>query len=336
MQKAGVISGEKNIAGQIIAALKNCFQKMGKTIKKQPEKLGKGIKKHWQLFVILIPAFLFYIFFMYRPMWGLQLAFKDFKIFKGMAASEWVGFEHFIKFFRSPYFWRTIKNTFIINIYGLVFGFPIPIILALMLNEVRHTKFKKTIQTMTYLPHFVSIVVIAGIVVNFLSPTSGLVNIIIEQLGGERINFLTKKEYFRTIYTLMNIWKESGFNAIVYIAALSGIDPQLYDAAYVDGANKWKRIMNVTLPGIAPTIIILLILKIGKMLTVGYESIILLYQPATYETADVISTYVYRMGIANNQYDYATAVGMFNSIVSVCLVILANRLSRRYSDTSLW
>lgn len=301
--------------------------------------LAKGTKnvlKHWQLYAIMIPAILFYIFFMYRPMWGLQIAFKNFKIFTGIEKSNWVGFAHFVKFIESPYFWRNLKNTLLINVYGLLFGFPIPILLALMLNEVKNIYFKKTIQTMTYLPHFISIVVIAGIVVNFLSPSNGLINILIEKLGGEKTNFLVKPEYFRTIFISMNIWKEAGFNAIVYLAALSGIDPNLYEAAYVDGANKFKRILHVTIPGIMPTIIVLLVLKIGSMLSVGYEAIILLYQPATFETADVISTYVYRMGLEGAQYDYAAAVGLFNAIISVLLVVLANRVSKKFSGTSLW
>ncbi|RRD93619.1 sugar ABC transporter permease [Clostridiales bacterium COT073_COT-073] len=301
--------------------------------------LSKGFKnviKHWQLFAIMIPAILFYIFFMYRPMWGLQIAFKNFKIFAGIDKSPWVGFDHFVKFVESPYFWRNLKNTLLINFYGLIFGFPIPILLALMLNEVKHVRYKKLIQTLTYLPHFISIVVIAGIVVNFLSPSNGLINIMIEKLGGQKINFLVKPEYFRTIFISMNIWKEAGFNAIVYLAALSGIDPNLYEAAYVDGANKFKRILHVTIPGIMPTIIVLLVLKIGSMLSVGYEAIILLYQPATFETADVISTYVYRMGLENSRYDYAAAVGLFNAIVSVILVIFANKVSKKFSGTSLW
>lgn len=297
----------------------------------------KDMKKHWQLFVIMIPAILFYIFFMYRPMWGLQIAFKDFKPFLGISKSKWVGFNHFIKFIESPYFFRTLKNTLLINVYGLLFGFPIPIILALMLNEVKNIRFKKTIQTLTYLPHFISIVVIAGIVTNFLS-LDGLANIVIEKAGGEKVQFLTVKEYFRTIFVSMNIWKESGFSAIVYLAALAGIDPNLYEAAYVDGASKFKRILHVTIPGIMPTIVVLLVMKIGSMLSVGYEAIILLYQPATYETADVISTYVYRMGFMSNgrEYGYAAAVGLFNAIVSVILVVLANKISKKLSGTSLW
>lgn len=298
--------------------------------------LARSIVKHRELLIILIPSVLFYLFFMYRPMTGLVIAFKDYSIFKGVSESPWVGFEHFISFFKSPYFGKLIRNTLLINVYGLVIGFPIPIVLALLLNEVKNTKFRSAVQTMTYLPHFISIVVIAGIVTNFLAPSNGLINILIDKFGGEKVYFLTKPEYFRSIFIGMNVWKEAGYQAIVYIAALAGIDPQLYDAAYVDGANKFKRMVHVTLPGIMPTITILLILKIGKMLTVGFEAIILLYQPVTYETADVINTYVYRMGLINAQHDYATAVGLFNSVVSVLLVVFANKISRKLSETSLW
>lgn len=326
---------DASLSNQQGAALQNT-KTATKTNSGRSMKKLKGIFKHWQLYAIMIPAILFYIFFMYRPMWGLQIAFKDFKIFTGIEASKWVGFKHFIKFLESPYFLRNLKNTLLINVYGLLFGFPVPIILALMLNEVKNVFFKKTVQTLTYLPHFISIVVIAGIVVNFLSPSNGLVNIIIEKLGGEKINFLVKPEYFRTIFISMNIWKEAGFNAIVYLAALSGIDPNLYEAAYVDGAGKFKRILHVTLPGIMPTIVVLLVLKIGSMLSVGYEAIILLYQPATFETADVISTYVYRLAFDNARYDYGAAVGLFNAIVSVILVVFANRVSKKLSGTSLW
>ncbi len=300
------------------------------------EQCISNFKKNWQLFVLLIPFLLFYVFFIYKPMWGLQIAFKDYKLFGGIAESPWVGFKHFESFLMGPYFLNTFKNTLMISLYGLIFGFPIPIFLALLLNEVTSRKLKKAVQTATYLPHFISIVVIAGIVVNFLSPSNGLINIIISKFGGEKVYFLSKPEYFRLIYIIMGIWKESGFGAIIYIASLSSIDPNLYEAAYIDGANKLKRILQVTIPGIMPTIIIMFILKVGKMIDVGFEAIILLYQPVTYETADVISTYVYRIGLLNARYDYATAVGLFNSVISLILVFTANRISRKVSETSLW
>ncbi|QUI25293.1 sugar ABC transporter permease [Vallitalea pronyensis] len=296
----------------------------------------KSILKRWQLYVMLVPVILFYIFFVYRPLWGLQIAFKDYSVFKGLQGSEWAGLKHFELLFSNGEFPRKIWNTLIINVYGLIIGFPIPILLALLLNEVKHKLFKKTVQTITYLPHFISIVVIAGMVTNFLSPSTGIVNTIIAWLGFEKIYFLIDPKYFRGIFTGMNIWKNAGFGAIVYIAALSGIDQELYEAAKIDGASRLKQTLHVTLPGILPTITIMLILRIGAMLNVGFESIILLYQPATYSTADVISTYVYRLGLEEARYDFATAVGLFNSVVSLVLVSIANFTSKKLSDTSLW
>lgn len=288
------------------------------------------------LYLMLVPFLAWYIIFQYIPMYGLQVAFKDYSLYRGVADSPWVGWKHFEVFFNSPYFFRTLKNTVLISLYSLLFAFPAPIILALMLNEVKNFIFKRTVQTLTYLPHFISVVIIAGIVTNFLSPSSGLINLLLEKLGLAKIYFLTVPEYFRTIFISMNIWKGVGFSAIIYIAALSGINPELYEAAKIDGANKWKQIWNVTLPGILPTIMILLILEIGKLLDVGYEAIILLYQPVTYETADVISTYVYRSGIVEGRYDMATAVGLFNSLVGLMLVFIANRLSKKFTGNGIW
>lgn len=307
----------------------------GKTVRLTWKRIKKNLIRDKVLYCLLIPFIAWYVIFQYKPMYGLLIAFKDFSLWKGFSGSPWVGFENFKTFFESPYFFRCLRNTFLINFYELLFGFPVPIILALLLNEVQNARFKKTIQTMTYLPHFVSAVVVAGIVVNFLAP-SGLINIIIEKLGGERIYFLIKPEYFRTIYISMNIWKESGFNAIIYIAALSGIDPQLYEAAIIDGANRWKQTLHVTIPGILPTIVIMLIMRIGRLLEVGYETIILLYQPATYETADVLNTFIYRYGLQNGDYGLATAAGFFNAVVGFILVYMANRISRKVSETSLW
>lgn len=298
--------------------------------------IARRLSRDRFFYILLIPFIIWYVVFAYKPMYGLQIAFKDFSVFKGIAASPWVGFEHFIEFFHGPYFWRTIKNTLLISLYSIVWGFPAPIVLALLLNEVRNVMFKKTVQTLTYLPHFISVVVVAGIVTNFLAPSNGLINIMLDKLGMEKIYFLTVPEYFRTIFVSMNIWKETGFNAILYIAALSGINPELYEAAVIDGANKWKQIWNVTLPGILPTIMIMFILRIGHILDVGYEAIILLYQPATYETADVISTYMYRSGIREGNYDLTTAVGLFNSAIGLMLVIVANKLSKRFTESGLW
>jgi len=289
------------------------------------------------LYMMLIPFLLWYVLFIFKPMYGLQIAFKDFSLFKGIADSPWVGWENFRVFFESPYFKRVLVNTVVLSIYSLVIAFPIPIILALLLNEIRHTFYRRTVQTFTYLPHFISVVIVAGIVTNFLAPNNGLVNLLIEKLGGDKIYFLTVPDYFRTIFVFtFDIWKEAGFNSIIYLAALSSVNPQLYEAAVMDGANKFKQIWHITLPGILPTIMILLIMKIGSIMDVSYEAIILLYQPVTYQTADVISTYVYRSGLQEGRYDMATAVGLFNAVIAFVLVVGANKLSKKLTNTGLW
>ena len=293
-------------------------------------------QKDYQLYIMLIPVILYYILFMYKPMYGLQIAFKDYSLFKGITQSPWCGFKHFIKFFEGPFLWRTVKNTLCLSIIGLLANMPAQIILALLFNELKPGKFKNMIQTISYLPHFISMVVIAGLVTSFLAPSNGLINIIIDKLGGEKIYFLTKPEYFRAIFTLMNVWAGTGFGTIVYMAALSGIDSSLYEAATIDGAGKFGQVWHVTIPGILPTVVIMLIMNVGNLLNVGYETIILLYQPATYETSDVISTYVYRSGIIEGHYDFSTAVGFFNSIVALILTTAANIISRRVSEISLW
>ena len=298
--------------------------------------LGKELRRDWFLYAILVPFLAWYVLFVFKPMYGLQIAFKDYSVFQGIVGSPWAGLDHFEAFLQSDYFLRVLKNTLLISLYSLVFAFPAPIILALLLNEVKSAGFKKTVQTVTYLPHFISIVVVCGIVANLLAPGNGIVNILLEKLGMDKIYFLAVPEYFRTIFISMGIWQEMGFSAIIYIAALSGVNSDLYEAAVVDGANKWKRVLHVTLPGIMPTIMIMLILKVGNLLEVGYEAIILLYQPVTYETADVISTYVYREGIMNGRYDMATAVGLFNSVVGLLLIAIANRLSKKYAGNGLW
>ncbi|MDF2923652.1 MAG: sugar transporter permease [Paenibacillaceae bacterium] len=295
-----------------------------------------NLKRDRFLYLLIIPFIIWYLVFQYYPMLGLQIAFKKYSIYRGMSGSPWVGLDNFITFFNSPYFLRTLKNTLMINMYMLVFAFPAPIILALLLNEVKSVMFKRTVQTLTYLPHFISIVIVAGFVTNFLSPSTGIINLILEKIGFTKMYFLVVPEYFRTIFVSMNIWRDIGFGSIVYIAALSGINPELHEAATIDGANKWKRVLHVTLPGIIPTIMIMLILRIGSLLEVGFEAIILLYQPSTYEVSDVISTYVYRTGLQDGRYDLGTAVGLFNSVVGLILVIIANKLSKKYTESGLW
>jgi putative aldouronate transport system permease protein len=296
-----------------------------------------SFKKHKLLYLLLVPFITWYLLFQYKPMLGLLIAFQDYSVFKGIAGSEFVGFQNFLEFFGGDYFWRTFRNTLLIGIYGLVFAFPAPILLALLLNEVKNKFFRGSVQTLTYLPYFVSTVVVAGIIINFLSPSTGVINMFIEKLGFDRVYFLTQPEYFRTIYILtMEIWKTIGYTAIVYIAAIAGINPSLYEAATMDGASRVKQMLYITIPSILPTIMIMLILNIGNILSVGYEAIILLYQPSTYETADVISTYVYRAGLQNGQYDIATVADLFNAVVGLILVLGANKLSKKLTSNGLW
>lgn len=293
------------------------------------------IRKNKLLYVMLLPVLLYYVVFHYAPMYGAVIAFKDFSPRLGIRGSDWVGFEHFREFFTGPYFWRTIKNTVLISFYQLLFGFPAPIVLALLLNELKHALFKRTVQTVTYMPHFISLIVICGILKDFTS-SEGVINDIIAFFGGERLTFLLEPSLFRTVYVSSGIWQNIGWGTIIFLAALTGIDQEQYEAAKIDGAGRWKQMTHVTLPGLMPTIVILLILDIGRMMNVGFEKIILLYNPGTYETADVISSYVYRVGLQDFNYSFSSAVGLFNSVINFVLLISSNWLSRKYNDTSLW
>ena len=298
--------------------------------------LGTRVAEHWLAYLMVLPTVIWYIVWNYFPMYGIIIAFKKYSIFKGVWGSEWVGLKNFTDFFSSPYAWRVIRNTLTINIYSLATVFPLTIVLALLLNEMRSKKFKSGVQTMLYLPHFISTVVVAGIVVTFLSPSSGIINIIIDALGGQKTYFLTRKEYFKPIYIIMHGWQSIGFGTILYTAALSNIDDTLYEAAQLDGASKLRQVWHITLPGIAPTISIKLIMSLGGLLSVGSEAILLLYQPITYETADVISTYVYRMSIEGGNYSVGTAVGLFNGVVGALLIIISNKISKKVTNAGLW
>lgn len=298
------------------------------------------VARDWQrnkyLYLMLLPVVLYYLIFHYIPMYGSVIAFQDFNPARGIAGSPWVGLQNFNSFFQSYYFGRLIRNTLVISSLDLVLGFPAPIILALLLNELRWGPFRRLVQTITYMPHFISIVVVVGMMVDFMAK-DGLFNTLLTQtVGGEPILFLQKPELFSLIYVLSGVWQNIGWGSIIYLAAITTIDPTLYEAAMVDGANRFQQIRYITLPGIMPTIIILLILRIGSMMAVGFEKILLMYNPLTMETADVISTYVYRKGILDADYGFSAAVGLFNSIINFTLLTVANRFSRRTSDTSLW
>jgi len=297
--------------------------------------LGRDLIRNRYIYLMLLPVIAYYAIFHYGPMYGLLIAFKNYGLADGVWGSPWVGFAHFQSFFENHFFWRLIRNTLLINLYELLFAFPAPIILALLLNELRLKLFKRVIQTISYLPHFISIVVVVGMLVDFVA-RDGLINNILAMFGMEPIAFLQEPEWFRSLYISSGVWQGIGWGSIIYLAAMSTIDPSLYDAARIDGAGRWKQTLNVTIPGIMPTIVILLILNIGSMMSVGSEKIILMYNPLTYETADVISTYVYRKGILGADFGYSAAVGLFNSIVSFILIILANTISKAVSDHKLW
>lgn len=300
------------------------------------QRIVDHLKREWQIYVMLLPCIIWFLVFLYKPMYGLQIAFKDYSIFRGVAKSPWVGFEHFETLFTNDQFIRAVMNTIKISALNLIFGFPAPIILALMFNEILHATYKRTAQTIVYLPHFISSVIIAGIVITAFSPTAGIVNTIIGWFGLDPVYFLTKPEWFRPIFVGTGIWQEAGFGSIVFLAAIAGVSPTLYESAVVDGANRWQMMWKITIPSIMPTILIMLIIRIGNIMEVSFELIILLYQPATYATADVVNTFVYRQGLQSGQYDLAAAAGLFNAVVAFVLVMTANTLSRRFSRTSLW
>lgn len=298
-------------------------------------RLGRDLQKNWDAYLLLIPAILFYALFCYKPMYGIIIAFRNYSPGKGFVASPWVGLKHFTMFFKSYYFGRLLRNTLTISITSLIFGFPAPIIFALLLNEVRCNPFKRVVQTITYMPHFVSLVVLCSLIKTFTSDT-GLIVQLLAKFGFEPVSLLSEKQYFVPIYVLSSIWQGFGWDSILYLSALTAIDPGLYEAATIDGANRWQQTLHVTIPGILGTIIITLILRMGGIMNVGYEKVMLLYNESIYETADVISTFVYRKGIGSGEWSYSTAVGLFNSVVNFAVVYTFNRISRKVSEVSLW
>ena len=298
-------------------------------------RLKSDMRRNYPLYLLIVPVLAYYIIFYYKPMYGAIIAFKEYSPSLGIIDSPWVGFNQFIKFFTAPDFARILKNTLVISITSIVFGFPAPIILALLFNELRNAKFKSVAQTISYLPHFVSLVVVCGLIKTFVSQ-GGIIFQLATALGAKNVGMLSRPECFVPIYVLSVIWQEICWGSIIYLAALSRIDQELYEAAKIDGANKWKQTLHVTLPGIAPTIIIMFILRMGSLLSVGYEKVILLYNPLIYETSDVISSYVYRVGLGQQSWSYSTAVGLVNSVVNFGIIMLTNRISAKYSETSLW
>lgn len=318
---------------------------MDATLNKEKEKLIKvkrrrkvwtDIKKDWDLYLLLIPGILTLFLFKYTPFYGLLIAFQDFNIFAGIAESEWVGLDNFRRLFSSKEFALIFQNTLVISITKIIFLFPLPIFIAVMLNEIINTKFKKAVQTVIYLPHFISWVIVSGLFINLLSINGGIINRVIESLGGQPIGFFMDKEWFRLLLVFTDGWKEVGWGTIVYLAAIVGIEQEQFEAAKIDGANKFQQIMNITIPNIAPTIILMFILRLGNILEAGTEQILVMYNPIVYEVADVIGTYVFRVGLGTSDYSFSTAVGLFNSVISFVLIVSGNKLTKKYFGKSIW
>lgn len=298
----------------------------------------KDLRKYAGIYVLVLPVVIYYLLFHYKPMYGLLIAFKNYRPGRGIIGSAWAssfGFQHFIDFVQSYYFVRVLKNTLVISLTSIAVGFPIPIIFALLLNEIKNAKFKRLTQTISYMPHFISIVVVAGLI-NVFTSNKGFITSILTHFGVPKVSLLTIPNFFVPIYVLSGVWQEMGWGAIIYLAALSGVDQELYDAAKIDGANRWKQTLHVTLPGMANTIIIMLLLRLGSVMSVGHEKIILLYNTGIYDTADVITSYVYRKGLVEAQYSYSAAVGVFNSVINFAVVMIFNKLSKKVTEISLW
>lgn len=299
------------------------------------QRLRRDLANNKWAYAMLLPVLAYFVVFHYVPVYGALIAFKDFNPASGMAGSEWVGLDWFKQFFNGLYFNRLMLNTLMLNVYDVLLGFPAPIVLALLMNELTSLRFKQFVQTVTYLPHFISVVVVSGMVLDFLARDGVLTNMLVA-LGATPDAVMNNPDWFRRIYVGSEIWQSIGWGSIIYLASLAGINPSLYEAARIDGANRWQQLLHITLPGLLPITMTLLILRLGQLMSVGFEKIILLYNPSTYETADVISTYVYRHGILDANYSYAAAVGLFNSAIALVLLVAANALSRRWSGNSIW
>lgn len=295
-------------------------------------------KKNKSLYLMLIPGILNLALFKYLPMWGIIISFQHFHPAMGVLGSRWVGVQHFVDFFTDPYFFRIIRNTFLLGFWVILFSFPAPIVFALLLNELRHMTFKRITQTISYMPFFLSIVVIIGLVRDMTTTTDGIVNYAIAALGGEKIHFFMRPEWFRPLYVISGIWQGVGFGSIIYLAAIAGINPELYESAIIDGANRLSQVWHITLPSILPTIMILMILRVGAILSTDFQKILLMYSPFTYETADVIATYIYRVGIESvgSNFSYAAAIGLFQAVISLIFLVATNKIAKTLSDYSLW
>ncbi len=320
-----------------VTAVENAPKSIKLKGKSESSKLVFNAGRDIPMYLLLLPAVLILLIFAYLPIYGVTIAFQDFSPYKGFLKSTWVGFKHFQYFLSDSTFWHVMRNTIAINALNIIWGFPAPIAFALLLNEITRTKLKKIVQTVSYLPYFISWVVAAGIIASVLSPSTGIINkFLVEVLNIEPIYFLTKKEYFRSIIVVSDIWKGIGMSAVYYISAITQIDQQLYEASKIDGAGRWRQTWNITLPGIANIIVVLFILRVGSMITIGFENIFLLYNPLVYNVADVISTYTYRLGIEGAQFSLTSAIGLTQSVVNFMLVLAANKLAKKFVGWSLW
>jgi putative aldouronate transport system permease protein len=299
-------------------------------------KLVKRIMVKYEFYLMLLIPFVWYIVFRYFPMYGIQIAFKDFSATRGIIGSSWVGLKHFERFFESSYFWDLLWNTVSLSLYSLIVGFPIPILLALLIHEIQVKWFKKWLQNATYIPHFLSLVVIVGILNIFLDPETGKLNQFIAFIGGDPIAFMRKAEWFQTVFVASGVWQHMGWGSIIYLAALSGIDPTLYEAAKIDGASRFQRLLNVSIPGIVPTIVIMFILQIGHLMDVGFEKALLMQNPLNASKSDILATFVYKNGIQGGQFSYTAAAGLFNAVIDFTLLLIVNRWARKKTETSLW
>lgn len=300
------------------------------------QRQARKVRASKYLLLLVLPGFVWYVIFQYIPMYGVTIAFKELSLRLGVLGSPWIGFDQFERFFNYPRFWGLIRNTFLLSFYTMLFGFPAPIIFALALNELVNRTYKRTVQTISFLPHFIAMPAVVGMLVLALSPSTGFVNVFLGAFGIEPIYFMIKPRWFRPIYVISDIWQNVGWGAIIYLAQLSRVDPELYEAATVDGASRMRKMWHISLPALTPVISILLILRIGGLLSVGGEKVLLMYNDLTLETADVIWTYVYRRGLLRQDFSYGTAVGLFNSVISLILVVLANTAARRFSEYRLW
>src|SRR5690625_1068537 len=312
------------------------------TLKQQKRKvsmrrnLKKSIKRHWQFYLLIIPPVLYFIIFKYIPMVNSVIAFKEYNVVEGIWKSQWAGLKYFKMFFQNPNFWTLVKNTFYLSVYTLAVSFPIPIILAILLNEIRQGVFKRTVQMVTYAPYFISTVVIVSMLTLILSPRLGILNDLLEIVGFESINFLGDANKFRSVYVWSEVWQHTGYSAIIYIAALAGVNPELYEAAKVDGASRLQKIIHIDIPSIMPVMVIILILNVGNIMAIGFEKVYLLQNPQNLMTSEIIPTYVYKTGLLNSNFSFATAVGLFNSVINLILLVSVNAIARKVSGNSLW